>query len=160
MNASEMQRYIQDHFHSLLISSLLPTIHMPPWAIFSIIYQHYGNLIALPNALAPALLRSIEIQKMVLISSLKTHGTFLGCINYAMVTDAQDFPEFDVRNCPSIFSDTVWNSKHNAIHLLLPTIKQLWKEVYQKIKLGVMRKPPFMSHLNIKQGEYYSWLGP
>lgn len=60
MNASEIQIYIQDHFHS---SSLLPTIHMPPWTVFSIIYQHYGNLIALPNALAPTLLRSMETQK-------------------------------------------------------------------------------------------------
>lgn len=62
-----------DHSRPLLISSLLPTIHTPPWALSSIVHQHYGNLITVPKALAPTLLRSMETQQTVLISSLKTH---------------------------------------------------------------------------------------
>lgn len=68
-----MQRDVQDHFHSLLISSLLPPTHAPPWAVFSTLHQHYGNLIAVPKALSLTLLRSVETQQGLLISGLKTH---------------------------------------------------------------------------------------
>lgn len=87
---------------------------MSPRAIFNIMYQRYGNLIALPNALTPTLLRDMEKQTSVLISSLKTRWAFVGCINYEMVTNTHHFPEPDVRNYHSICSDTVWESKHNS----------------------------------------------
>lgn len=67
-----MQRYVQDHFRSLLIPSLLPTTHTTLGS-FTIMHQHYRNLITLPKALAPTLLSSVETQQAVLISSLKTH---------------------------------------------------------------------------------------